>query len=179
MKTNLKNSIKFINKKAGRNLGFTVPNNYFDDFDNAIFAKIDTDSFPNETGFKTPENYFSDVENRILKSISEQQNPSKIIDFKRRILRFVPYIAAASIALFITFNTLIFKNDNSLSFESISETDLENWLESNSFNTSDIAAVLGDDFLEINDFSFAQLKTATLEDYLYSIDNQNLLNEKD
>lgn len=179
MEKELKNSIDFINKKAGKTSGFSVPSNYFDELDDTIIAKIATSNFSDETGFKTPDDYFLNLEDRILESVSKEQKQSKVINFKARIFKAIPYLAAASIALFITFNSLIFKNTSSFTLDSISENDIENWLEFNTFNTNDIATVLGDDFLNMNDLSFAQLKTENLEDYLYSIDSETLLIEKD
>jgi len=179
MKKDLKNSIDFINKKVGKKSGFSITSNYFEDLEDAIFAKITTSELPKKTGFKTPENYFSEVENKILLRISENQHQPKVIDFKRKILKIVPYLVAASIVLFITINTFIFNKKESITFDSISKNDIENWFDSNTLNSSDIATILGDGILEMNDFYFAQFKTETIEDYLYSIDNQEILNEKD
>lgn len=179
MKKYIKNRVKFIDKKTGRNSGFSVPTNYFEDLEDAIFAKITTPELSKETGFKTPKNYFSDVENTILEKISEKETQSKVIDFKARILKIVPYFAAASIVLLITFNSLIFNKKETITFDSLSKNDIENWFDSNTLSSTDIAAVLGDDFLEMNDFSFSKLKTENLENYLNEIDNQLLLDEKD
>ena len=74
MKKDLKNSIEFIYKKAGRNLYFSFPPNYFEDLDNAIFSKITTSKLSKKTGFKTHKSYFSDVENKILEKISKEQH---------------------------------------------------------------------------------------------------------
>ena len=179
MKKNFKNSIEFIYKKAGRNLYFSFPPNYFEDLDNAIFSKITTSKLSKKTGFKTPKNYFSDVENKILEKISKEQHQPKVINFKRRIIKLIPYLVAASIALFITFNSLIYREKKSITFDSLSKNDIELWFDSNTLNSSDIVTVIGEDFLEMNDFSFSKFKNENLENYLYNIDNQLFLDEKD
>lgn len=179
MKTDLKNSIDFLNKKTGRNSGFIVPSNYFSELDNDIFAKISTTSFSNETGFKTPDNYFNSLENKILDTILIEQKKPKVISLPRRVSKIAPYLAAASIALILTFNLLFFNKSNVFSFDSISEIDIENWIETNSFTTNELATNLGDEILDLNDFSFADFKTETLDYYLTTIDTQELLNEID
>lgn len=179
MKKDLKNSVEFIDKKAGRNSGFSVPSNYFKDLDVAIFTEITISELPKKTGFKTPKNYFSDVENKILERILEKKHQPKIIGFKGKILKIVPYLVAASIALFITFNSLINREKKSITFDSLSKNDIELWFDSNTLNSSDVVTVIGDDFLEMNDFSFSKFKTENLENYLYNIDNQLFLDEKD
>lgn len=179
MKEDLKNNIDFLNKKAGRNAGFSVPENYFSEVEESIFAEVSTSSFSKDAGFRTTNDYFDNLEERILNSILAPQKESKIIQFKSRIIKAIPFVAAASIALFITLNSLFFKKSSSFSFDSISQNDIENWLDSKSFTNTEIANVIGDDFLTLNDFSFAELKTENLEDYLTTIDTQELLSEID
>jgi hypothetical protein len=177
MENDLKNTIDYLDEKTRRNSGFSVPTNYFSEFEEAVFTQISTTSFSKETGFKTPDGYFNSLEDKILQSISTSQKQSKVITFKRTILKIAPFIAAASIALFITFNSYFFKESNTFSLDSISQKDIENWLDSNSFSNTEIATVLGDDFLDLNDFSFTELKTENLENYLTTIDTNNLLDE--
>ena len=179
MEKDLKNSIDFLNKKTGRNSGFSVPKNYFSEVEESIFAEVATISFSKDAGFKTPDNYFNNLEDSILDTILTPQKESKVIHFKSTIFKIIPYVAAASIALFITLNSLFFKESSTFSLDSVSQNDIENWLDSKTFTNTEIANVLGDEFLNLNDFSFAELKTETLEDYITTIDTQELLNEID
>ncbi|MBG7613015.1 hypothetical protein IU405_12230 [Polaribacter sp. BAL334] len=179
MKKELKNSIDYLDTKTAKNSGFSVPTNYFTELEEAVFTEISTTSFPKETGFATPDDYFISLENRILDSISVTKKETTVIQFKNRIFKFIPYVAAASIALFITLNSFFFKETTTFSLDSVSQNDIENWLDSKTFTNTEIANVLGDEFLNLNDFSFAELKTETLEDYITTIDTQELLNEID
>lgn len=177
MKEDLKNSIDFLNKKTGRNSGFSVPENYFSEVEESIFAEVTTTSFSKDTGFTTPNDYFNNLEDKILNTISTPQKESKIIHFKSSLLKAIPFVAAASIALFITLNSFFFKESTTFSLDSVSQNDIENWLESKTFTNTEIANVIGDDFLKLNDFSFTEIKTENLEDYLTTMDTQELLNE--
>lgn len=179
MKTTLKNSIDYLNKKTGRNSGFTVPANYFSELEDAIFTQILAGRFPKETGFETPENYFDSLENKILNTVLIEQKQPKVISLQRRVLKIVPYVAAASIALILTFNLLFFNKSTVLSMDSISKGDIENWIETNSFTNNDLVTNLGNEVLDLNDFLFVDFKNAALEDYLSTIDTQDILNEID
>jgi len=52
MKKDLKNSIDFINKKVGKKSGFSITSNYFEDLEDAIFAKITTSELPKKLVLK-------------------------------------------------------------------------------------------------------------------------------
>ncbi len=179
MKSELKNSIEFLNNKTKRNSGFIVPENYFFEIEEIVFAKITTSEFKKETGFTIPENYFNTLENNILDSVSTTNKQPKVIDFKTRILKIAPFVAAASIVLFITFQSIFSEKAVPFSLENISEQDIENWMELKSFTNTEIATAIGDDFLDMNDFSFAEFQTETLEDYITTIDTEDLLNDID
>ena len=60
MKEDLKNSIDFLNKKTEKKSGLSVPENYFSEVEESIFAEVSTSSLPKDTGFTTPNNYFND-----------------------------------------------------------------------------------------------------------------------
>lgn len=176
MKEDLKNSERFINKKAGKKTGFSVPTVYFENIEDVILSKINTNKIPTETGFQLPKNYFYGVENRIIEKIHKKKEP-QIVNFKRTFIKIVPYLAAASIALFISLKLLFFKNSNNFNFDSISNVDIENWIDTSTFTNDDIYTILDDDFLNTDDFVFTNFKTKNIEDYLNSIDDQELLTE--
>jgi len=177
MKENLEKSIDFLNKKIGIKSSFSVPENYFSELEASISSEISTSSFSKDTGFTTQNDYFNNLEDSILNSISAPQRESKIIHFRSKILKTIPFVAAASIALFITFIPFFIEDSNTFSLDSISQNDIENWLDSKTFSNIEIANAIGDDFLKLNDFSFTEFKVENLEDYLTTIDTQELLIE--
>ncbi|TCP22599.1 hypothetical protein EV195_11127 [Tenacibaculum skagerrakense] len=77
MENNLKNSIEFLNYKVGKQHGFTIPENYFNELENEILNNQIASSFPDKNGLKTPENYFEKLENDLIERIPEITLPKK------------------------------------------------------------------------------------------------------
>ena len=177
MENELKNSIKYINSKTGKKSGFTVEANYFDNIEASIDAKIFEEKLSNVTAFKTPNTYFKNLEDSILDKILEEESAPKVVSLKERIFKFIPVAAAASIALFIGINTFVFKNNEEISLDTITDDEIEYWLDANTLSSTDIAMILEDDIKEENDFSFTNINDESIEDYINSIDNTTLLNE--
>ncbi|PQJ82232.1 hypothetical protein [Polaribacter glomeratus] len=177
MDKEIKNSVNYISKKTCINTGFSTPADYFNKLEAVIDAKLSEKKLPKENGFKTPDNYFNTIENSVLSKVLPSAKEVKIISFKDRVLKLIPYAAAASIILFIGLNSFVFKTDEELTMDSLSDVEIEYWLDSNTLFTNDISIVLEDDLLEENDFYFTTIKDETIEDYINSIDNIALFNE--
>jgi hypothetical protein len=177
MENEIINSENYINNKVGQKTGFSAPSNYFDTLEDVIASKISEENLPKETAFKTPENYFSNLEDSILAQVTSKEKEVKVISFKDRILKFIPIAAAASVVLFISLNSFVFNADEEMTLDALSDNDIEYWLDANTLNTNDIAAILEDDILEENEFSLTDIKDESIEDYINSIDNTSLLNE--
>jgi hypothetical protein len=176
MKTEIKNSENYISKKTGNKTGFSTPTDYFNNLEDVIATRISEENFTKEIGFEVPDTYFNNLEDIILAKVSSEKE-TKIISFKDRVLKLIPYAAAASIVLFIGLNSFVFNTDKELTIDSLTDTEIEYWLDSNTLNTNDISIVLEDDLLDEIDFYFTTIKDETIEDYINSIDNVALLNE--
>lgn len=177
MENELENSIAFINNKAGKESGFSVPSNYFDNLEENISVKILEESLDKENAFNVPESYFNNLEDNILGKINPKEKEIKVISLKSKVLKLIPYAAAASIALFIGLNSFVFNANEQITIDHITDNDLEYWIDSNALNTNDIAAILENEILEENEFTFTEIKDESIEDYIISIDNTSLLNE--
>jgi hypothetical protein len=176
MERKIKNSIEYISKKAGKETGFSTPSNYLNNLEDTIAAKLSEENFTKENSFKVPDTYFNNLEDSILAKVTSKE--TKVISFKERILKLIPIAAAASVVLFIGLNSFVFNTTDKLTIDSLSDDDIEFWLDSNTLTPHDIVFVLEDDVLEDNDFSFSTIKDETIEDYIYNtIDNTDLLNE--
>lgn len=177
MKTEIKNSVNYITKKTSKNSGFSTPTDYFNTIEDVIITKLAEENLSKENGFQVPGNYFNNLENKILEKVTAPIKETKIISIKDKILKIIPFAAAASLLLFIGLNSFVFNTDEELTIDSLSEADLDYWLDSNTLNTNDIAFVLEDDILEVGDFYFSTIKDETIEDYINSIDNTTIINE--
>jgi hypothetical protein len=173
----IKNSINYISKKTSKKTGFSAPLDYFNNLEEVIGANLSEEHLPKENGFKVSDTYFKNLEDSILAKVSFSKKETKIISFKDRILKVIPYATAASIILFIGLNSFVFNTDKEFTLDSLSDTDIEYWLDSNTLNTNDISIIFEDDLLEENDFYFTTIKDETIEEYINSIDNIALFNE--
>jgi hypothetical protein len=179
MENEIKNSEMYINKKVGKETGFSTPSNYFDDLEDAILGKVFEDKLPNETGFKVPENYFKTLEEDILNKVSSSKKETKVISLRERVLKIIPFVAAASIVLFIGLNSFVFETNDEFTLDSLSENDIEYWLESNTLNSDDMATVLQDDIEEENGFYFMDIEDESIEEYMNTVGDDSLLEEID
>ena len=177
MEEKTKNSEAYLNSILGKENGFSTPKNYFNSIEENIELKLSEDNLKKENGFKIPDSYFTDLEDTILAKVTSTEKETKVISFKERILKMIPIAAAASIILFIGLNSFIFNKTEELTLDSLSDNDMEYWLDSNALTTNDIVMVLNDDLLAENDFSFATIEDENIEDYINSIDNTSILNE--
>ena len=178
MENEIKHSEAFISNKIGKKPGFTTPSNYFNNLEDDISIKISEENFIKKNPFKVPDTYFSNLENKIIANVSsEEKKENKVISLKNKILKIIPFAAAASIALFIGLNSYVFKSDNTYNLEDLSDDDFEQWLDFSTINTDDIVEILPEDILEINEFSFTLIEDESIEDYISFTDNASILNE--
>ncbi|MBU3011972.1 hypothetical protein KO506_11200 [Polaribacter vadi] len=177
MENEIKHSVAFLRKQIGNKAGFSTPSNYLNNLEDDITIKISEESFIKETSFKVPDTYFNNLEDDILSKVTSEEKETKVISFKERVLKILPFAAAASIALFIGLNSFVFNTSNSNTIDTLSDDDFEYWLDASTIDTDDIVEILPEDILEINEFSFALIEDETIEDYINSIDNTSLLNE--
>ena len=87
--------------------------------------------------------------------------------------------AAAVIILFVGLNSFIFNTTEDFTTDSLSEIDIEYWLDSNTLDTYEISITIEDVVLDENDFYLANLEDKTIEDYINSIDNTSIFEELD
>lgn len=167
----MKPNKKHINLEVLKNIGtgFSVPKDYFKDFEAKVLSKVSTD---------IPVNYFDNLEDKVFNRIQKEVvSKVKTLSLKQRIIkRYVPILAAASVVLFIGLN--FYNNHNTLSFDTLDTTSVSIWLEDSNYNASD-SYVLGE-LLDTNDISNltalneSSLDDTQLLDYLNNTDIENL-----
>lgn len=166
---------KFTSLEDIKKTGFSTPENFFNSFEDDLFSKISEENLPSKNGFSTPDGYFEELENQIFDKIALEEKPeAKVISLKSRILKTIPYAAAASVLLFIGLNYFSSIN-NSVTFEDLSTTEIENWLDTDISGT-EIAEVISE--IDFNEADFTNnINDTEIEDYLDNIDTSTLLNE--
>jgi len=120
--------------------GFKVPENYFEELNEKLLHKIDS-KIPKETGFRIPDGYLNTFEIK-----TEAQKESGVIRlFKENRNRIIGISVAAMILVLFSVYPL-FNYDKSLDFSSLSDNDIESWLEANSdqINSLELAEMIDD-----------------------------------
>jgi len=166
----MKESNKNIENSKGKNsLGYTVPSNYFEDFQKRLFSKLENekvaDNHKNNLGFKVPENYFEKVNEQILNN-NKPKEPKIISFFSAN--KWLVSSVAASIAFLLLFNFV----NNSKTFENQNVIAVETNLEMDSVNFQNdviLSSILVEDTV-VNDYMDSYLlKELVIKDILSSI----------
>jgi hypothetical protein len=159
-----------LNLLKSKGTGFTIPKGYFVSLESKVLSKVSLD---------IPTDYFDNLENKVFKRIEKEvKYPVKVISLRQKIIRrYAPLLAAASVVLFIGLN--FYNNSNTLSFDSLDSTAINNWLEDANYNTSD-SYVLGelldaDDISSLTASNTSTLNDVQLLDYLDNTDIDNLI----
>ena len=188
--------------------GFEIPTNYFDTIEDAVFAELKAENLQNKTtkkAFKTPENYFNSLEDIVIAKLkaeaiqlgNERSNEipedyfkaveetiftkikttPKVISLKSRFVKFViPIAIAASLLLIVTLNTN--SNQDSISFDSLTTTDIENWIENGNIDIDALtrASIYSD--IELNNNSYtSSISDEEVLDYLNNEDLELIIYE--
>ena len=176
MNKEIKNSVKYISKKAENKTGFSSPSDYFNNLEEAVAVKLSEEKFTKENSFEVPDTYFNKLEDRVFTNVISAKKEITIVSFKDRVLKMIPIVAAASIVLFIGLNSFLFNTTEELTLDAISDDEIELWLDLSFLTTNEIAIALDDYLLDVNVFYFSTNKN--IEDYINnSIDYLDLLDE--
>ena len=153
--------------------------NYFNKIEDSFEVKLIEEEFKLEEGFTLPYSYFNELENEILAKVLSNKKETKLISFKERILKFIPMTAAAIVILFVGLNSFVFNTTEEFTSDSLSEIDIEYWLDTSTIDTYEVSITIEDVLLDENDFYFTNLEDKTIEDYINSIDNNSIFEELD
>ena len=178
MENNIKNSEAYLNSVLGKENGFSIPENYFNDVEERLSCFLTEDSIIKKKPFTTPDSYFESLEDIIISKVSTEVNTTKVISLKQRIIKVIPIGVAASIMLFISLNYL--NNFNTeVSFDNLAESDIETWILENSteMTSQDIATFIPTENIITDDFTFTTIDSQEIEDYIIYNDKTSLLNE--
>ena len=162
-------SIKSFPEKAG----YSIPKNYFDTVERKVFTKMDANEFLKQHHFDVPKDYFSTIEDNVFKKIQEENtNKPKVINLRFKLTKvFAPIAIAASLLLLVTLYTN--NNNDSFSFNSLTVTDVENWIENDDIylDSYEIAEVYSDVTFE-DDFNEDEIE---LLEYINGTDIESAL----
>ena len=170
MENELKHSEEFLRKIVGSKTGFSVPNEYLENFETEFELKVSEDSLPSTEGYSLPENYFDSLEDIIIQKTSTQK--TKIISLNQQVKKWIPAIAA-SIALLFALTFIDFSNDE------LTDEDLISWFENDlsSISTEDLIIAFEDYDLNELDLDSNTITSQSIEEYLTNEDITVLLED--
>ena len=142
--------------------GFKIPTGYLEEFEDSILKLASLKEKVSDSGFSIPEGYFDSVESKILSQIPEKESRKVISLINKKSIIYTTSIAASLVLMFnlIDFNTKIDIN-------SIETSTIESYLNSEDFDSDELAALLIDsDFLD-DSFDTMNFSEEAIEDYVY------------
>ncbi|MBI9041472.1 hypothetical protein [Lutibacter sp.] len=188
-----------------KDTGFNVPENYFDSFEDGVFAEISKNKvakIKNTNNFKTPDNYFDSIEDLVitkLKSellqnknnltpenyfetiedrvLSKLEKKQKVISLRKNTLKYAASFAiAASLALVFILNPS--KNGSEITFDSLETSEIEQLIQNGiiEVNTVTLSSAFPDFDVE-NSLDNNSISNEDLLNYLGSENLENLLLE--
>ena len=149
---------------------FKTPDNYFDSIENIVIAKLKAESLHNNDSNTIPESYFDSIEDNVLNKLN--RNPKG--NFIK--VRFLKYVAPLAIAASLLLIFILNNNTKSVSFDSLTFTEIEYWINEGSIDIDEynISALYAE--VEINnDINSTLLSDDEVLDYLYEEDLDEII----
>jgi hypothetical protein len=152
--------------------GFKTPNLYFDSFDERLLEQLDHNDLiegVRNTGFTTPKDYFDSIELNTLEKLNNQETP--VIKLKSRTLFYSLVGIAASIAIVLS---VFLSKKEMLSLETIETVAIENYLYQEDYTGDDLASLFTEGNISETDFIDITISDELLNQYLETIDTEEL-----
>ncbi|MFT4612239.1 MAG: hypothetical protein ACJA1H_001297 [Glaciecola sp.] len=142
--------------------GFKVPKDYFSQVEEQILSEVHLKNTFDTTGFDVPDSYFESLEHKIFQKLEEEQGVKVIPLFS---WKKVIYVSAMAACLVLMFN-VFYNASETITFDSLETASIENYLEQEDYTSYELASLLTDDELDINNFTDIEISEGSLEDYL-------------
>ena len=152
---------------------FKVPTNYFDEFENHLFKKINEEVLPKNIGFKTPTGYFKKLDIKIKRKNNSKSKEGKLIPIVSK----KTFMYAASIAAIVILVFSVLKNSTPVyALEEIEISNIENFINEGNIQLKqyEISILFTDEILNNMTSNQSRLSGNQLENYL--LENINDLN---
>ena len=153
---------------------FKVPTNYFDEFENHLFKKINEEVLPKNIGFKTPTGYFNKLDIKIKRKNNSKSKEGKLIPKVSK----KTFMYAASIAAIVILVFSVLKNSTPVyTLEEIEISNIENFINEGNIQLKqyEISILFTDEILNNITSNQSRLSGNQLENYL--LENINDLND--
>lgn len=167
------NNINSFFPNSEKNIGYTTPDNYFEEVEDDIFMKLSESNFTKQIDFTTPEGYFDKIEDEIFTKIKSSKK-GKVITMSNRLWKIIPLAVAACLLLFFG---VYFLDKEQTSNNTLLASDIEEWFDDSlEFSTNSELALILEGDLEFNDNEIV-FQDDAIENYFDNISDIDLLNE--
>lgn len=144
--------------------GFKTPDNYFQSFEESLLSEISLKEKSKSSGFSVPKNYFDTFEMSKIDSVSIEKKETKVIPLfsKKR------WLYAASVAAIAILLISLPDFNQSVSFSSLDNESIENYILSNDYESSTLNNLITDPSAFEDAIYNEALSDVSLESYLYN-----------
>lgn len=151
--------------------GFTIPENYFSELtEENLQAKIFESKLPKETGFIVAKDYFNSIDLNILEVLRKKESAITLKTIKNWSAIAAVLVISFCLSFFYVTNT-----PKKVSFDTISQVDIEYWIDNSPLlNSLELETFFDDVQLEESNFDFTVISSDAIEAYLL---NENILDD--
>lgn len=146
--------------------GFKTPENYFEEFSDNLFTKINEEELPKESGFNTPDNYFENLEESIITAIPKEKKKGK--------LRLLYTISSVAAAFLLYFGIANYQQSKTISFDSLEVADIEAYIAAGNMSIDAYSVASVDANLNLSDLVEENISNDELNNYLDNVDPEFL-----
>jgi len=159
--------------------GFQSPESYFDTFDERLFKKIEAQedmASVSDSGYKTPDNYFDTFDDKLQARLKNEESSKTIKLLTWRNAVYISGIAACIVLML----TVFLKSDDNVNINQVETASIEDYLNDEDMNIYDIASLLNENDLSLDDFVANTITDESLESYLLNNASiEDLINENE
>ena len=158
-----------------KSTGFKTPDNYLESFDDKLFERFnEKESIEGieTSGYTIPADYFDTTEANVFKKLDTEDKP--VITFKPK-AKF--YYVAGIAASFLLLLSLFLNQKNAISIDTIDTVALESYLYQEDYTNDDLAVLFKSEDISETDFIDVTISDETINQYLESLDTEDLILE--
>jgi cell division protein FtsL len=157
--------------------GFDIPNDYFEEFENRLFNKINIEFLPKDSGFKVPEGYFNEVDEKIIHQVKKPINKIKVISIvSRKTILYAATIAAVAVLIF----SIVNNQNEVLTLDEIDFSSIKTYIEEGNIeiDNSDLSLLFTEEDLSAITLEENYISEEILNEYLLeNINDSSILIE--
>jgi len=149
---------------------FKTPHNYFDSIESIVISKLKSESIHGNNNKAVPDNYFDSIEDNVFNKLKSSSKGNFIK------VQFLKYVAPLAIAASLLLVFLLNNNTNSVTFDSLTFTEIENLINEGSIDIDEfnISALYSEVEFD-NEINSTLLSDDEVLDYLYEEDLDEII----